>query len=136
MMPMKKRILRPCTGLDGVRKLGAEDGNGERGSASRRTAPSRYHGSVHESSSPVQREPSAVRWWRKTLDSGADVRALTRDPDRAALPREVEMFRGDLTAPETMDVSVRRVDALFLLVAAADAFRPHSTVSRGRPVAW
>ena len=57
------------------------------------------------------------------LDSGAHVRALTRDPNRAALPRDVELVRGDLTAPETMDASVRDVDAVFLVwTAAADAF--------------
>ena len=57
------------------------------------------------------------------LDSGAGVRALTRDPDRAALPPEAEVFRGDLTVPETMDAAVRDVDAVFLVwTAAADAF--------------
>ncbi len=57
------------------------------------------------------------------LDSGAHVRALTRDPHRAALPREVEAIRGDLTVPETMDASLRDVDAVFLVwTAVADAF--------------
>jgi uncharacterized protein YbjT (DUF2867 family) len=58
------------------------------------------------------------------LDRGAHVRALTRDPHRAALPREVELIRGDLTAPETMEASLRDVDAVFLVwTAAADAFQ-------------
>jgi len=57
------------------------------------------------------------------LDSGAHVRALTRDPDRAELPRQVELFRGDLTAPETIEASLRDADAVFLVwTAAADAF--------------
>jgi uncharacterized protein YbjT (DUF2867 family) len=57
------------------------------------------------------------------LDSGAHVRALTRDPNRAVLPAEVEVIRGDLTAPETMDDAVRGVDTVFLVwTAAADAF--------------
>jgi uncharacterized protein YbjT (DUF2867 family) len=48
---------------------------------------------------------------------------LTRDPDRAALPGEAELIRGDLTAPETMETSLRDVDAVFLVwTAAADAF--------------
>jgi uncharacterized protein YbjT (DUF2867 family) len=57
------------------------------------------------------------------LDSGVHVRALTRDPSRASLPPEVELIRGDLTVPETMDASLRDVDAVFLVwTAAADAF--------------
>lgn len=59
----------------------------------------------------------------RLLDSGAHVRALTRDPKRAALPTEVEVIRGNLTVPETMDAAVRGVDAVFLVwTAAADAF--------------
>ncbi len=70
----------------------------------------------------MQREPSAVRWLRNFL-TDANVRALTRDPNRASLPGEVELIRGDLTVPETMDASVRDVDAVFLVwTAAADAF--------------
>jgi uncharacterized protein YbjT (DUF2867 family) len=57
------------------------------------------------------------------LNSGAHVRALTRDPDRAGLPRPVEVIRGDLTAPETIDAAAGNVDAVFLVwTAAADAF--------------
>jgi uncharacterized protein YbjT (DUF2867 family) len=57
------------------------------------------------------------------LESGAHVRALTRDPDRGALPGEVEVIREDLTVPETIDAAVRGVDAVFLVwTASADAF--------------
>jgi uncharacterized protein YbjT (DUF2867 family) len=36
------------------------------------------------------------------LDRGAEVRALVRDPDSAALPPEVELVRGDLSEPEVL----------------------------------
>jgi uncharacterized protein YbjT (DUF2867 family) len=35
--------------------------------------------------------------------TGARVLALTRNSDSAALPREVDVVRGDLTAPATLD---------------------------------
>src|SRR5262249_42231917 len=37
------------------------------------------------------------------LRAGARVRALTRNPESAALPREVDVLRGDMSAPETLD---------------------------------
>jgi uncharacterized protein YbjT (DUF2867 family) len=83
----------------------------------------RYHGFVKRilvtgATGTVGRQVVA-----QLLDIGAHVRALTRDPHRAALPREVEAIRGDLTVPETMDASLRDVDAVFLLwTAAAEAF--------------
>ena len=70
------------------------------------------------------------------LDRGAHVRALTRHPHRATLPREVELIRGDLTAPETMDVlhnfSVNHREQLGLVrsfgqvIALQRIARPHS----------
>ncbi|MEA2239898.1 MAG: hypothetical protein QOC81_4622 [Thermoanaerobaculia bacterium] len=57
------------------------------------------------------------------LDGGAHVRGLTRNPDRAALPREAEVIGGDLTDPKTLDAAVCDVDSVFLVwTAAADAF--------------
>jgi uncharacterized protein YbjT (DUF2867 family) len=35
--------------------------------------------------------------------TGAQVRALTRKPSAARLPPQVEVVRGDLTLPETLD---------------------------------
>ncbi len=65
------------------------------------------------------------------LGLGREVRALTRDPDRADLPGGVEVVRGDLSAPETLPAALRGVEAVFLyavpgsvsavLQAAADA---------------
>ncbi|HKQ73651.1 MAG TPA: NAD(P)H-binding protein [Blastocatellia bacterium] len=57
------------------------------------------------------------------------VRALTRSPDTADLPDQVEIVRGDLTIPDTLDRSMDDVDAIFLVwTAPATAFAP--TLSR------
>jgi uncharacterized protein YbjT (DUF2867 family) len=47
--------------------------------------------------------------------TGAAVRALTRDPDIAALPSDVEVVRGDFSAPETLDAATEGVEAVFLV---------------------
>lgn len=52
---------------------------------------------------------------------GADVRAMVRDPDIAAVPPQVEVVRGDLTLPETLDTSLRGIDAVFLVWTAPAA---------------
>lgn len=59
-------------------------------------------------------------------DTGCQIRALTRHPESADLPREVEVVRGDLTVPDTLDAALKSVDAVFLvwlapLAAAAGA---------------
>src|SRR5690349_2648840 len=66
-------------------------------------------------------------------EAGLDVRALARDPGRAARPVEtvpagtwpagtwpagtwpVEIVRGDLTAPESLEPALRDVESVFLL---------------------
>jgi uncharacterized protein YbjT (DUF2867 family) len=53
------------------------------------------------------------------------VRAMSRDPSSASLPDGVDVVRGDLTAPGTLDRALDDVDAVFLvwvspLDAAAD----------------
>ena len=58
------------------------------------------------------------------LDTGARVRAMTRNPDAAGLPVEVEVVRGDLTAPETIGRCVDHIEAVFLVWTA-----PAATVS-------
>jgi uncharacterized protein YbjT (DUF2867 family) len=49
---------------------------------------------------------------------GAQVRALTRNPERACLPPRVEVVQGDLTAPETLDRCLDGVHAVFLIWTA------------------
>ena len=49
------------------------------------------------------------------LDRGATVRALTRDPNAAGLPRGVEVVRADLSMPDTLDGNLRGIDVVFLV---------------------
>jgi uncharacterized protein YbjT (DUF2867 family) len=53
------------------------------------------------------------------------IRALTRNPDSANLPSQVEIVRGDLTIPDTLDGPLDDVDAVFLVwTAPATASAP------------
>ena len=57
--------------------------------------------------------------------TGLKVRALVRDPDAARLPPHVEVLRGDLTLPETLDRCLDGIDTVFLVwVAPAEAVAP------------
>src|SRR5262249_48753511 len=49
------------------------------------------------------------------IENGALVRALTRNPEAANLPAQVEVVGGDLTAPETLSASLDGVEAVFLV---------------------
>jgi len=49
---------------------------------------------------------------------GAQVRALVRNVDAAGLPPEVEVVRGNLTLPETLDGCLDGVDTVFLVWTA------------------
>ncbi len=53
--------------------------------------------------------------------AGAPVRAMTRNPDAAILPPQVELVRGDLTVPETLDASLDGIDAVLLVWTAPPA---------------
>ncbi len=68
----------------------------------------------------------------------AEVRALVRNPQAAALPAFVEVVRGDLTVSETLNECVDGVDAVFLLwtapAAAVDAALGRITSRVGRVV--
>ncbi len=48
------------------------------------------------------------------LAEGVQVRALTRDPGAARLPAEVEVFAGDLQAPESLPAALDGVERAFL----------------------
>lgn len=57
--------------------------------------------------------------------TGAQVRAMTRKPDAAGLPPQIEVMRGDLTFPDTLDRCLHGVDAVFLVwTAPASAVIP------------
>ena len=49
------------------------------------------------------------------LRTGAAVRALVRNPDSAGLPGDVEVVRGDLSAPDTLDTCLDGVEAVYLV---------------------
>ena len=53
--------------------------------------------------------------------AGAHFRAMTRNPDAADLPSQVEVVRGDLMVPETLDPCLQDVDAVFLVWVAPPA---------------
>src|SRR5215831_863574 len=49
------------------------------------------------------------------------IRVLTRNPEAARLPRQVEVVRGDLTLPETLNACMDGIDAVFLVWVAPPA---------------
>jgi uncharacterized protein YbjT (DUF2867 family) len=49
------------------------------------------------------------------LSAGARVRALVRNPEAASLPREVEVVRGDLAVPATLEESLDGAESVFLV---------------------
>jgi len=49
--------------------------------------------------------------------SGAEIRALTRSPEKASFPAGVTAVKGDLLDTETMRAALAGVSTLFLLVA-------------------
>jgi uncharacterized protein YbjT (DUF2867 family) len=69
-------------------------------------------------------------------DTGCRIRALSRNPEVANLSSQVEVVYGDLTLPDTLDESLREVDAIFLVwvaplgAAAAAVERIASRVQR------
>jgi uncharacterized protein YbjT (DUF2867 family) len=56
----------------------------------------------------------------RLLDAGVPVRALTRRPDAAILPANVEVVAGDLTVPESLDAALRGARAAFLVWTGRD----------------
>jgi uncharacterized protein YbjT (DUF2867 family) len=53
--------------------------------------------------------------------TGVRVRALVRNPHTAGLPPHVDVVRGDLTLPETLDSCLDGIDAVFLVWTAPPA---------------
>ena len=63
------------------------------------------------------------------LSTDSHIRALTRNPDTADLPPQVEVVRGDLTDAESLDRGLEGVDVVFLVWTAPAAAAP-AAVSR------
>jgi uncharacterized protein YbjT (DUF2867 family) len=61
---------------------------------------------------------------RQLSAAGAPCRVMTRQPDAAALPPDIEVVRGDLTQPETLEPCLRDVDVVFLVWVAPPAAAP------------
>ncbi|ASO20823.1 uncharacterized protein YbjT (DUF2867 family) [Actinoalloteichus hoggarensis] len=57
----------------------------------------------------------------KLVAAGVDVRALTRRPETAALPAEVEVVAGDLEVPATLSETFVGADRVYLFPAAEAA---------------
>ncbi len=57
----------------------------------------------------------------RLVASGAQVRALARNPGAADFPAQVELVRGDLTLPETLDGCFDGIDTVFLVWTAPPA---------------
>lgn len=57
-------------------------------------------------------------------DGDVEVRALTRNPASAHLPRNVEAVRGDLTDAASLDAALAGVEAVFLVWTAAPDAAP------------
>lgn len=55
--------------------------------------------------------------------AGRDVRALTREPDKAGLPAAAEVVAGDLADPESLAAAFKGVSTVFLL-AVVPGFAP------------
>jgi uncharacterized protein YbjT (DUF2867 family) len=60
----------------------------------------------------------------RLLDAGVPVRALTRRPDAARLPADVEVVAGDFTVPESLDGALQGVGPVFLVWTAPPATAP------------
>ena len=58
------------------------------------------------------------------LRAGVPVRALTRRPEAAGLPADVELVSGDLTVAESLDAGLQGVGAVFLVWTAPPATAP------------
>ncbi len=57
----------------------------------------------------------------RLVATGAQVRALARNPGAARLPQQVEVVRGDLTLPETLDACLEGMQTVFLVWTAPAA---------------
>jgi len=65
--------------------------------------------------------------------AGCTVRALTRNPEGARFPTDVEVVPGDLAAPDTLDRALEAVDAIFLVwLGSLDAAPPAIARVAGR----
>lgn len=55
------------------------------------------------------------------VERGALVRAMTRNPEGGGLPPQVEVVRGDLTVPDSLDACLDGIETVFLVWVAPPA---------------
>jgi uncharacterized protein YbjT (DUF2867 family) len=61
------------------------------------------------------------------LNAGYEVRALTRNPQKANLPAGVQVIAGDLTKPETLAVALEGISGLYMINFGGDDYAPLQT---------
>ena len=69
------------------------------------------------------------------VGKGVDVRALTRNPERARFPEAAEVAAGDLSAPETLTTAMEGVDGLHLINFDAGEYGP-TMLETGPAIVW
>ncbi len=67
----------------------------------------------------------------RLLAAGEKVRALTRDPSRAALPDAVEVVAGDYDRPETITAALAGIDKAYLMVGGDVSGFPAAAAAAG-----
>lgn len=73
----------------------------------------------------IGREVVAQLFQRTSRERSAELRVMVRHPERLALPREVEVVRGDFTDPSSVERAAKNVDTVFLLwTASPEAVAP------------
>jgi uncharacterized protein YbjT (DUF2867 family) len=70
--------------------------------------------------------PSAARLVSRLATKGTRVRAMTRNPGAAGLPPQVEVVRGDLALPKTLDGCLDGIDTVFLVWTAPPSAVAHA----------
>jgi dihydroflavonol-4-reductase len=67
---------------------------------------------------------------RRLQERGGRVRALVREPERAArvLPAGVELVRGDVTAPDSLPAAMKDVQWLFHAAGMPEQWQPDSSI--------
>ena len=67
---------------------------------------------------------------RRLAARGDTVRALVRDPEKAAklLPPEVKLVRGDVTAPDSLPAAVQGVDHVFHAAGMPEQWQPDESI--------
>ena len=67
--------------------------------------------------------------------TGAQVRAMVRNPAAVRLPPQAEVGRGDLTLPETLDSCLKGIDTV-LLQSQKSQERPQRRSSNGQQITY